>query len=120
MKITVKKDHAGIDLVFEAENVTIVESIEERIYDKLENGDLNFKKGPKRDVHASVLDQYTSLLEDLFYFRNADYNSSKLIDALFEKMPDEEVGRLLFLLTLKYDEQYQTEILQTILKNKQQ
>lgn len=109
MKITLNKDHAGIDLIYEAENVKIIESIEKRTYEKKEDGSPDFRYSPHREVEDATLDQFSDLLVDLLYYRDTYYDGSILINALFTKLPDKEVGGLLYRLRLMYDQSYEQE-----------
>lgn len=86
MQITLKRNY-GYELIFEAENVKITEDIEDRIYSKTEEGKTDFKTPPKRDIKTDALDQFVSVLDDMIYYREAKFDSSNLIENLFEKLP---------------------------------
>ena len=105
MNITLKRNY-GYELIFEAENVKITEDIEDRIYSKTEDGKTDFKTPPKRDVKTDVLEQFTSVLDDMINYREADFDSSDLIERLFEKLPQEVANNLL----VKLKRDYETEV----------
>ena len=102
MNITLKANH-GYELIFEAENVKITEDIENRIYSKKEDGKLDFNLSPKRDIKTDALDQFTSVLDDMIYYRKSDFDSSNLIERLFEKLPQEVANGLLVKLRSVYE-----------------
>ena len=105
MDITLKR-HYGYELIFEAENVKIIEDIEDRIYSKTEDGKTDFKTPPKRDVKTNALEQFTSVLDDMIHYREADFDSSDLIERLFAKLPQEVANNLL----VKLKRDYETEV----------
>jgi hypothetical protein len=105
MNITLKRNY-GYELIFEAENVKITEDIEDRIYSKTEDGKTDFKTPPKRDVKTDALEQFTSVLDDMIHYREADFDSSDLIERLFEKLPQEVANNLL----VKLKRDYETEV----------
>ena len=86
MNIRVNKNYRGCDLIIEADNVEIVEDIEVRIYPKDENGKTIFSN-PKIDIDVNAIDQIVQTLDDIIYFRKGEYDSSTLIENLFEKLP---------------------------------
>lgn len=75
------------NLVITADNVMITEDIEERTYRKDENGKTIFDLNPKRDVKTEFLVQFSTVLDDLIYYRVKEYDSSELIRNLFGKLP---------------------------------
>jgi hypothetical protein len=87
MKITLKKNY-GYELIFEAENVKVTEDIESREYPKDKNGN-TILVPPKRDIKTDVLNQFANVLEDMIYYREAEFDSSNLIERLFEKLPSD-------------------------------
>lgn len=86
MNIRVDKNYRGCDLIIEADNVKIVEDIEIRIYSKDENGKTIFSN-PKIDIDVDAIDQIVETLDNIIYYRKAEYDSSTLIESLFEKLP---------------------------------
>jgi len=94
MEISLKRNY-GFYLIFKAENVSVEEDVEERIYAKTEDGKIDFSKPPKRDVNDDVLNQITNLLSDLIYYREREFDSSSLIEGLFDKLPSELANKLL-------------------------
>jgi len=102
MEITLRKNY-GYELIFEAENVKITEDIEDRIYPKDDLGKSIITISPKRDIKTEVLEQFTSVLDDMIYYRESEFDSSSLIERLFEKLPQEAVDKLLPKLKLDYE-----------------
>jgi hypothetical protein len=102
MEISVKRNY-GYYLVFKAENVNVEEDIEERIYPKLENGKNDFSKPPKRDINTDVIEQIVRVLDDLIDYREREFDSSSLIERLFEKLPDDSIQKLLSKLNRDYE-----------------
>jgi len=86
MQITLRRNH-GFELIFEAENVKVTEDIEIREYAKDENGKTIVDFSPKRDIKTDVLHQFVNVLDDMIYYRVAEFDSSGLIERLFEKLP---------------------------------
>ena len=103
MEISVKRNY-GISIVFKAENVHVEEDIEQRIYSKTEDGKTDFSKPPKRDVNTDILDQFAMVMDDLIDYRVEEYDSSSLIERLFEKLPDAEMKKLLTKLRRDYED----------------
>lgn len=101
MEISLKRNH-GYYLIFKADNVNVEEDIETREYTKGENGKIDFKIPPKRDIDTGVLNQIVSLLEDMIYYRDAEYDSTDLIKNLFCKLPAESAQELSVLLEKEY------------------
>lgn len=106
MEITLKRNF-GFELIFEAENVKITEDIESREYPKDENGKSIINLHPTRDVKTEAIDQFVSILCDMIYYREAEYNSSDLIERLFEKLPSDKA--IILLDKLKYDYEVDTD-----------
>lgn len=93
MNIELKRNY-GFELLFEAENVRIAEDIESREYAKDENGKSIINLNPKRDIKTDILEQFTNLLDELIYYRVAEFDSSNLIERLFEKLPSDVAIKL--------------------------
>ena len=104
MEITLKRNY-GFELIFKAENVNVCEDIEERIYGKTEDGKPDYKN-VKRDVKTDVIEQFVSVLYDMIYYREADFDSSTLIELLFEKLPQDVSNKLI----IKLKRDYETEV----------
>lgn len=102
MKITLKSNY-GLELIFEAENIKVTEDIEIREYPKDENGKSIINLNPKRDIKDEVIDQFVIVLDDIMYYRKAEYNSSDLIERLFEKLPSDKTVILLDKLKNNYE-----------------
>ena len=93
MEISVKRNY-GFELHFIAENVNVCEDIEERTYSKTEDGKTDYRN-VKRDVKTEVIERFVSVLEDIIYYREADFDSSSLIEQLFDKLPQQVANDLL-------------------------
>lgn len=105
MEINLKRNH-GYELIIEADNVRITEDIEDRVYFKLENGKSDFTIPPKRDVKTDAIVQFVSVLEDMIHYREADFDSSSLIESLFEKLPQQVANTL----SAKLKHDYETQV----------
>ena len=104
MEISLKRNY-GFELIFKAENVNIVEDIEYRIYGKTEEGKTDFKN-VTRDIKTDVIEQFVSILDDIIYYREADFDSSSLIERLFEKLPQDVCDKLI----VKLKRDYETDV----------
>jgi hypothetical protein len=93
MNIALKRNY-GFELIFEAENVRVTEDIESREYPKDENGKTVINLNPKRDIKTDALEQFVNVLEDMIYYREAEFDSSNLIERLFEKLPPDVAIKL--------------------------
>lgn len=80
----------------------VEEDIEERIYSQTEDGKTDYSIPPKRDVNIEILDQFSMIMEDLIYYRVENYNSTCLIEKLFEKLPDDLAQKLISKLNEEY------------------
>lgn len=94
MEITLKRNH-GFELIFEAQNVRITEDIESREYPKDESGKTMVNLHPKRDINTDALQQFVDILEDMIYYRKAEFDSSNLIERLFNKLPSDVAIKLI-------------------------
>jgi hypothetical protein len=103
MEISLKRNY-GFELIFKAENVNVVEDIEDRIYGKTEEGKTDFKN-VTRDIKTDVIEQLVSVLDDMINYREAKYDSSDLIERLFEKLPNEKIDVLIKKLKRNYEEE---------------
>ena len=88
MEISLKRNY-GFELIFKAENVSVTEDIESRTYPNNEDGKVDYSKPPKRDVSTPAIEQIVSLLDDMIYYRVADFDSTNLIERLIDKLPKE-------------------------------
>lgn len=94
MNITLKRNY-GYELIFEADNIKVVEDIEERTYPKDESGKSIINLNPKRDIQTSAIEQFANVLQDMIYYRESDFDSSDLIKSLFDKLPSSKVQSLI-------------------------
>jgi hypothetical protein len=92
MNITINT-RTGYDLIFEADNVRVDVDIESREYEKDEHGKI-VNLNPKRDIATEALKQFAGVLEDMIYYRKAEFDSSDLISLLFEKLPQDVAIKL--------------------------
>ena len=102
MEIELKRNY-GFELIFKAENVNVKEDIEDRIYSKTEDGKTDFKN-VKRDIKTDALEQFASVLDDMINYREAKFDSSDLIERLFEKLPNDKKESLLAKLKRDYED----------------
>lgn len=102
MEISVKRNY-GYYLVFKTENVNVEEDIEQRIYSKTEDGKTDYSKPSKRDINTDILDQFIRVVDDLIECRVEKYDSSSLIESLFDKLPDDSIQKLLSKLNRDYE-----------------
>ena len=103
MEINIKSSYGSIDVVIEAENVKINECISKSIYAKKEDGKTDFNKRLGEDITDENMEVFTRLLNDIAYYRKADYDTTDLIETLFEKMPQEKAELLFKNLNKKYE-----------------
>ena len=103
MEISLKRNY-GFELIFKAENVNVVEDIEDRIYGKTEEGKTDFKN-VTRDIKTDVIEQFVSVLDDMINYREAKYDSSDLIERLFEKLPNDKIDVLIKKLKRDYEDE---------------
>src|SRR5689334_22665421 len=94
----------GYELIFTEENVRVSEDIEERIYSKDANGKTDFKVPPTRDIKTEAIQKFSDVLYEMIYFRDADFDSSGLIEKLFEKLPSDVADTLFAKLKSDYYE----------------
>lgn len=104
MEILLKRNY-GFEIIFKAENVNVCEDIEDRIYGKTEDGKTDYNN-VKRDVKTDVIEQFVSVLNDMIYYREAEFDSSDLIERLFEKLPQDVCDKLL----VKLKRDFKTEV----------
>lgn len=101
MNITLKRNY-GFELIIEAENMRVIEDVEERIYGKTDDGKTDYRN-VKRDVKTDTIEQFVNVLDDMIYYREAEFDSSGLIERLFEKLPQEAANKLLVKLKRDYE-----------------
>ena len=101
MEISLKRNH-GFYLVVKADNVNIEEDIEKRVYSKDENGKTIIP--PKSDIDTSFISMFSDFLSDVIYYRKEEFDSTYLIEQLFEKMPISEREKILAKLNRDYAE----------------
>lgn len=89
MNIQVKNRY-GCELIIEDDDTVITVDAEKRTYPfKKEDGKTDYSRCEK-DVDEAVLDEFSCALGDLIYYREKEYDSSDIILALFEKLPEQQ------------------------------
>lgn len=104
MEIKLKSSFYGADLQVTADNVNISEDIQQNIYAKTEDGKTDFSRRLGTDIKTEYVDQIVNVLSDMIYYRKADYDSSSLIEGLFNKLPSSKAMELSAKLTKEYSE----------------
>lgn len=102
MKISVRGGYVATDVTIEAENVKIVEDISEMRYGKKEDGKTDYSKRLGSDITNEYMDQFTTVLDDIIYYREQPYDSSELIKKLVNKLPSDIRENLLKELNNEY------------------
>lgn len=108
MEISLKNSYGHI-LIIKADNVNIEEDIEERIYHKNKDGKIDLSKGVERDIQTSAIEQFERVLDDLIHYRKKEYDSSNLIENLFEKLPNKVAVELVKKLRNNYEEVFEED-----------
>lgn len=101
MEIKLNSNSFSYNLEIKDTNVFIEEDVTERTWLKDEEGK---NKGLKMDISDEGLSMIATVMEDMIYYREAQYDSSTLIERLFEKLPAETMQTLLVELN-KYKEE---------------
>jgi hypothetical protein len=101
MEIAIERNY-NTYLIFKAENVNVEEDIESRVYGKTEDGRTDYRNAT-RDIKTDVIEQFVSILDDMIYYREADFDSSGLIERLFEKLPQDVCDKLIIKLKNNYE-----------------
>ena len=95
MEIKLDASNHSYTIIVVDDNVKINLDAESREYFKTPDGKIDFDKRPKRDIDKNILEQFTILLDELIYYREAEFDSSNLIQNLFEKLPEDKKVLLL-------------------------
>ena len=103
MKIYLDTTNYSYNLIIEAENVKIIEDIQERIYPKKEDGSSDLSKSPKIDIEDDAMKEISALLEEMAYFRKSEFDSQNLVKKLMDKMPEKMALELIKRLAEDYD-----------------
>ena len=101
MELSLKRNH-GFYFIIKADNVNIEEDIEKRIYSKDENGKTILP--PKSDIDSTFISSLSDVLSDIIYYRKEEFDSSSLIEQLFEKLPIVEREKIILKLNKDYIE----------------
>jgi len=105
MEISIDKSYSSCYIKVTAENVKVEECVSESLYHLKEDGKPDYTKFKGYDIEDKPLTMFVSVLEDLIYYREREYNSTSLISCLFEKLPEKERTELLTELKRYYDEE---------------
>lgn len=105
MKIDLQCSSGFSYIVIEAENVSIKEDADAYVYGLLPNGKPDHNKRLGRDITNDTMNQFGKLMEELAYYRDADWDGTTLIETLFERLPQEKVKAVLTKLNDQYKEE---------------
>ena len=78
---------SGFELIIKAENVKIVEDIEELTYKYSDDGKLLSVFPIERDIKEQPIMDIINVLDEIMYRRVKEIDSSILIENLFTKLP---------------------------------
>jgi hypothetical protein len=105
MEIQIKGSNSyGTEVHYKADNVHMTEDVYETIYGTSEDGKIDYGKRLGRDITKDVLDKFCGITEDLMYYREAEYDSSTLIQQLLNKLPEKEKVEVYKQLKEEFDE----------------
>lgn len=108
MNIELKhSNYFGTELVFTAENVKIEESLSEAIYAPKEDGSKGLGKRLGTDITDENIEMFTTIMDDIAYYRDKPYDFTDLIKRLFDKMPDDKVESLVEEIKNEYCEYFE-------------
>lgn len=99
MTIDIERKY-GYYLTVRDNDLEIIDNIEKMEYITTAEG----SKINKSDIDTNYLDMFTSVLDDMMYYRKAEYDSSSLIERLFDKLPTNKQQELLKELNNNYAE----------------
>ena len=102
MKIVVNPKYGYVELVIEAENVHIEETISSTIYGKKEDGKIDYSKRLRIDIEDEYMEMFSSALESILDDRTSIFDSTSLIEKLFEKLGDNDQKTLIDKLNREY------------------
>lgn len=101
MEIKLNSNSFSYNLEIKDTNVFIEEDVTERTWIRDEDGKVKFCK---MDISDEGLSMIATVMEDMIYYRELEYDSSTLIERLFEKLPTEAMQNLLVELNKHKDE----------------
>jgi hypothetical protein len=104
MEISIKGGGYHGTVVYKTDNVLVEDDMNESIYGVKENGKTDYSIHKGRDVSDEILTKFSSVLEDLAYYRERDFDFSSLIPHLFNRLPQEVCDKLLVELNNSYGE----------------
>lgn len=105
MKIDLQYSSGYGYIVVEADNVNIKEDADSYVYGLLPDGKPDYSKRLGRDITDNTMNQFGKLMEDLAYYRDADWDGTTLIETLFERLPQDKVKAVLIKLNSLYTEE---------------
>ena len=94
MEITFNAQH-GYTVCITAANVTLVKDVEDRVYIKTPDGKVDPTKHVVKDVSDEGLNLFAVPLQEAIYYRTRTFDSSDLIEKLFEKLPGPKAALIL-------------------------
>lgn len=104
MNITFEQKYYGAILRVTADNVDIQEDISVTIYGKKEDGTTDYSNRIGKELEVKVVNDVVLVLEDMIYYSDSEYDSSRLIEYLFEKLPQDKLNELMIKLNKDYNE----------------
>jgi len=87
MEIDVKTSWSGTEVIVTADNVKIIEDISESLYGKKDDGSTDYTKRTGRDITDKYFGMFIDVMDEIAYDRNREFDSSGLIERLFDKLP---------------------------------
>lgn len=103
MEIKVESSYTQTTIVFIADNVKVHECISEGIYAKKEDNKLDYSRRLGKDITDEYMRMFITLMDDIVYYREKEYDSSDLIVNLFSKLPESCQKRLIIELSEEYE-----------------
>jgi len=103
MEIRIKSTYGSTYVLVDAENVKIEDCISESEYALKEDGKKDFSKRLGDDITDSDMQIFCSLLDDIVYYRRKPFDTSSLIQSLFDKLPEEKKSGVLKYIESAYD-----------------
>ena len=103
MDLSLRRVGKYTEMTLISDNVKIVEDLSVVEYAIDEDGKKDFSKRLGVDVSDENMEKFTSFLDELFCYRDKDFDSTGLIENMFGKLPLEKAQSLLEKLKLEFD-----------------
>jgi hypothetical protein len=87
MQISLETRYCYLLVVSDDDGTQITENIQSTEYPRDENGKVITSVRPKLDIKTGALEEVSNVLYDMIRYREAEFDSSDLIQQLFEKLP---------------------------------